>query len=85
MAVMEHLITLKAILNIRNIIKIQNSTDTKHELIIGAGNDILPSSDVINPNNSGQLIFTTNAVGTFTYHCAYHPFTMKGCPDSNVK
>jgi len=70
--------TLKVLSNTNNIIKIQNPTDTKHELIIDTGTDVLPSSDDINPNSSGQLSFKPTMTGTFTYHCAYHPFTMKG-------
>ena len=70
--------TLKIPANTNNIIKIQNPTDTKHELIIDTGSDVLPSSDDINPNSSGQLSFKPTTTGTFTYHCAYHPFTMKG-------
>lgn len=69
---------LKVLSNTNNTIKIQNPTDTKHELIIDTGTDVLPSSDDINPNGSGQLSFKPNMTGTFTYHCAYHPFTMKG-------
>ena len=70
--------TLKVSANTNNIIKIQNPTDTKHELIIDTGADVLPSSDDINPDSSGQLSFKPTSTGTFTYHCAYHPFTMKG-------
>jgi plastocyanin len=70
--------TLKVSANTQNIIKIQNPTDTKHELIIDTATDVLPSSDDINPNSSGQLSFSPTTAGTFTYHCAYHPFTMKG-------
>ncbi|MGC2427762.1 MAG: cupredoxin domain-containing protein [Nitrososphaeraceae archaeon] len=70
--------TLKAFTNTNNVIKIQNPTDTKHELIIDTGADVLPSTDDIAPNGSGQLSFNPNMVGTFTYHCAYHPYTMKG-------
>ena len=70
--------TLKAFTNANNIIKIQNPTDTKHELIIDTGADILPSSDDIAPNGSGQLSFNPNMTSTLTYHCAYHPYTMKG-------
>jgi len=70
--------TLKVSANTANIIKIQNPTDTKHELIIDTGADVLPSSDDINPDSSGQLSFKPTMTGTFTYHCAYHPFTMKG-------
>jgi plastocyanin len=70
--------TLKVSANTANIIKIQNPTDTKHELIIDTGADVLPSSDDINPDSSGQLSFKPTMTGTFTYHCAYHPFTMRG-------
>ena len=70
--------TLEVSSNIVNIIKIQNPTDTKHELIIDTGADVLPSSDDIKPDSSGQLSFKPTTTGTFTYHCAYHPFTMKG-------
>jgi plastocyanin len=70
--------TLKVSANTNNIIKIQNPTDTKHELIIDTGADVLPSSDDINPDSSGQLSFKPTMTGIFTYHCAYHPFTMKG-------
>jgi plastocyanin len=70
--------TLKAVANASNIIKIQNPTDTKHELIIDTAADVLPSSDDINPNSSGQLSFKPTITGIFTYHCAYHPYTMKG-------
>jgi plastocyanin len=70
--------TLKVSANTANIIKIQNPTDTKHELIIDTGQDVLPSSDDINPNSSGQFSFKPTMIGTFTYHCAYHPYTMKG-------
>jgi plastocyanin len=70
--------TLKVVANSNNTITIQNPTDTKHELIIDTGADVLPSSDDINPHGTGQLAFSPNMTGTFTYHCAYHPFTMKG-------
>jgi plastocyanin len=70
--------TIKVSANKDNIIKIQNPTDTKHELIIDSGADVLPSSDDIKPDSSGQLSFKPTTTGTFTYHCAYHPFTMKG-------
>jgi plastocyanin len=70
--------TIKVTANASNIIKIQNPTDTKHELIIDTGAEDLPSSDDIAPHGTGQLSFNPNMTGTFTYHCAYHPFTMKG-------
>jgi plastocyanin len=70
--------TLKVFANANNTISIQNPTDTKHELIIDTGSDVLPSSDDIAAHGVGQLAFSPNMTGTFTYHCAYHPFTMKG-------
>jgi plastocyanin len=70
--------TLKITANASNIIKIQHPTDTKHELIIDTRSDVLKSSHDIAPHGVGQLAFTPNMTGTFTYHCAYHPFTMKG-------
>jgi plastocyanin len=70
--------SLKVVANSNNTIPIQNPTDTKHELIIDTGTDVLPSSDDIAPHGTGQLAFSPNMTGTFTYHCAYHPFTMKG-------
>lgn len=73
--------TIKGFTNTSNVIKIQNPTDTKHELIIDTGADILPSSDDISPSDSGQLSFNPHMTGTITYHCAYHPYTMKGTID----
>lgn len=71
--------TIKVYANTNNIINIQNPTDTKHQLIIDTGTDNLPSSGDILPDSSGHLTFNpTNTAGTFTYHCAYHPYTMKG-------
>jgi hypothetical protein len=68
--------TLKVSANTNNIIKIQNPTDTKHELIIGI--NVQSSSGDVNPNSLGQLSFNPTMAGTFTYHCAYHPQTMRG-------
>jgi len=70
--------TIKAFVNNKNVIEIHNPTDTKHELIIDTGADVVPWSDDIAPNRSGHLTFSSGVTGTFTYHCAYHPFTMKG-------
>ena len=70
--------TLKVSPNTANIIKIQNPTDTKHELIIDTGAGRQTSSGDINPDSSGQLSFKPTMTGTFTYHCEYHPTTMKG-------
>ncbi len=68
--------TLKVSQNTANIIKIQNPTDTKHELIIDTNPQ--SSSGDINPDSSGQLSFKPIMTSTVTYHCAYHPQTMKG-------
>ncbi|HEY6165509.1 MAG TPA: cupredoxin domain-containing protein [Nitrososphaeraceae archaeon] len=70
--------SMKVFANANNIIKIQNPSDTKHELIIDTGADVLPSSGDVAPHGSGQLSFTPTSTGTFTYHCAYHPSTMNG-------
>ena len=70
--------TLKASPNTVNIIKIQNPTETKHELIIDTGTGGQASSGDINPDSSGQLSFKPTMTGTFTYHCEYHPTIMKG-------
>ena len=69
---------LKVFENANNIIKIQNPTDTKHQLIIDTGADELPASGVVAANGNGQLSFNPNMPGTFTYHCAFHPFMMQG-------
>ena len=61
-----------------NIIKIQNPTDTKHELIVDLQGKQVASSGDIAPGASGQVSFTPNGTGTFSYHCQYHPDTMKG-------
>lgn len=61
-----------------NTIKIQNPTDTKHELIIESqGKEVASSGDIL-PGASGQVSFSPNGTGTFSYHCEYHPDTMKG-------
>jgi Cupredoxin-like domain len=69
---------LKVFENANNIIRIQNPTDTKHQLIIDTGADELPASGVVAANGNGQLSFNPNMPGTFTYHCAFHPFMMQG-------
>lgn len=64
--------------NANNTIKIQNPTDTKHALIIESqGKEVASSGDVL-PGSSGQVSFRPNGTGTFSYHCEYHPDTMKG-------
>ena len=69
---------LKVFENANNIIKIQNPTDTKHQLIVDTRADELPASGVVAANGNGQLSFNPNQLGTFTYHCAFHPFMMQG-------
>ncbi len=61
-----------------NTIKIQNPTDTKHELIVDLQVKQVASSRDIAPGASGQISFTPNGTGTFSYHCQYQPDTMKG-------
>lgn len=61
-----------------NTIKIQNPTDTKHELIIDLQGKEVASSGDIAPDASGHISFRPNGTGTFSYHCQYHPDTMKG-------
>jgi plastocyanin len=61
-----------------NTIKIQNPTDTKHKLIIESQGKEVASSGDITPGASGQISFRPNGTGTFSYHCEYHPDTMKG-------
>ena len=63
---------------INNTIKIQNPTDTKHELIIDLQGKQVASSGDIAPGASGQVSFTPNGTGTLSYHCQYQPNTMKG-------
>ena len=64
--------------SVNNTIKIQNPTDTKHELIIESqGKEIASSGDIL-PGASGQVSFRPNGTSTFSYHCEYHPDTMKG-------
>lgn len=64
--------------NDNNTIQIQNPTDTKHELVIDLqGKEVATSGDIA-PGASGQASFRPNGTGTFSYHCEYHPDTMKG-------
>ena len=70
--------TLNFRVNTNHIIKIQNPTDTKHQLIIDLNGKQLATSGDIAPGSSGQVSFKPNMIGTFGYHCLYHPDTMKG-------
>lgn len=69
-------LNLKA--DVNNIIQIQNPTNTKHELVIDSqGKEVATSGDIA-PGASGQASFRPNGTGLFSYHCEYHPDTMKG-------
>ena len=70
--------SLKLLANTNNVIQIQNPTDEKHELVIESNETELASSGDIGPDRSGQLAFNPTMIGTFEYHCEYHPDTMKG-------
>ena len=70
--------TLNFKANTNQTIKIQNPTDTKHQLIIDLNGKQLATSGDIAPGSSGQVSFKPNMIGTFGYHCLYHPTTMKG-------
>ena len=69
---------LKMVSNSNNVIQINNPTDTKHELVIESNAKEVASSGDIMPGNSSQLTFKPTTVGTFKYHCEYHPTTMNG-------
>jgi hypothetical protein len=64
--------------NTNQIIQIQNPTDFKHQFIIDQNGRQLATSGDIAPGSSGQVSFKPNMIGTFGYHCLYHPTTMKG-------
>jgi hypothetical protein len=66
-------------LNEKNAIHLNNPTDSKHDLILTTGGKELASSGDILAGKSGKLIVPTLSQGeTLTYHCLYHPTTMKG-------
>src|SRR5438105_14196476 len=70
--------TLNLKANTNQTIKIQNPTDTKHQLIIDQNGKQLATSGDIAAGSSGQVSFKPNMAGAFGYHCLYHPDTMKG-------
>jgi len=70
--------TLNFKANTNQTIKIQNPTDFKHQLIIDLNGKQLATSRDIASGGSGQVSFKPNMIGTFGYHCLYHPTTMKG-------
>ena len=70
--------TLNFKANTNEVIQIQNPTDFKHQLIIDSNGKQLATSGDIASGSSGQVSFKPNMIGTFGYHCLYHPTTMKG-------
>jgi len=70
--------TLKFKANTNQTIQIQNPTDFKHQFIIDQNGKQLATSGDIVAGSSGQVTFKPNMIGTFGYHCLYHPTTMKG-------
>src|SRR6266487_1800266 len=70
--------TLNFKVNSNDDIRIQNPTQTLHQLIIDFNGKQIATSGDITPVSSGQVSVKPNMVGTFGYHCLYHPDTMKG-------
>jgi plastocyanin len=70
--------TLNFKANTNEVIQIQNPTDFKHQFIIDQNGKQLATSGDIASGGSGQVSFKPNMIGTFGYHCLYHPTTMKG-------
>jgi hypothetical protein len=66
-------------LNDNNVVQLKNPTDSKHQLIITSGaNQVATSGDIL-AGKSGKLVVPAVSQGeTLTYHCLYHPTTMKG-------
>lgn len=61
------------------VIKINNPTDTKHELIIeDAKHSELGKSKEIQPGKNTEFKFSTEKTGQLNYYCEYHPDTMRG-------
>jgi plastocyanin len=70
--------TLMLKANTPQTIQVQNPTQVLHQLVIDFNGKQVATSGDIAPGSSGQLSFTPNQIGTFGYHCLYHPTTMKG-------
>jgi len=62
-----------------NVVQLKNPTDSKHQLILTSGaNQVANSGDIL-AGKSGKLVVPVLSQGeTLTYHCLYHPTTMKG-------
>ena len=71
--------TLNFKLDDNNVVLLKNPTDSKHQLIVTAGaNQVATSGDIL-AGKSGKLVVPVLSQGeTLTYHCLYHPTTMKG-------
>jgi plastocyanin len=59
-------------------IKIDNPTDSKHELIIGTNGTEVAGSKSVKAGKNTDFVFNSNSSGVLEYHCEYHPDTMKG-------
>ena len=70
--------TLMLKANTAQTIQIQNPTQTLHQLVIDLNGKQIATSGDIPSGGSGQVSFRPNMIGTFGYHCLYHPTTMKG-------
>jgi plastocyanin len=70
--------TLNFKVNTNDVIRIQNPTQTLHQLIIDFNGKQIATSGDITSGSSGQVSVKPNMTGTFGYHCLYHPDTMKG-------
>jgi hypothetical protein len=70
--------TLNFKANTNQTIQIHNPTDFKHQFVIDKNGKQLATSGDIAAGSSGQVSFKPNMIGTFGYHCLYHPTTMKG-------
>jgi hypothetical protein len=71
--------TLNFKLDNNNVVQLKNPTDTKHQLILTAGAKQVATSGDILAGKAGKLVVPVLSQGeTLTYHCLYHPTTMKG-------
>ena len=71
--------TLNFKLDDNNVVQLKNPTDSKHQLILTSGANQVGTSGDILAGKSGKLVVPVLSQGeTLTYHCLYHPTTMKG-------
>ena len=56
-----------------------NGNNIEHQLVIQTndGRELLKSAEISN-GETDDLSFTPKTIGTYEYHCKYHPETMKG-------